>query len=214
MPSADTKFQVLHDHYKESFAYIREREKQRDRLFLILVALFGLLAFEVLYPTALIQALPAIGVPVVNAEVDVRHLPMAVILSTTWVFVLAILLRYGKVTITIERQYAYLHKLEEKISSIIGDAEVYRREGRDYEKDYPMFSWWVWRFYTVLFPALILYATIILIGTEWKTLDTSIHSKVIDSVLALGVLISISLYRIVPFVREHWFSSGGQINEG
>ena len=206
MPSADTKFQVLHDHYKESFAYIREREKQRDHLFLILVALFGLLAFEVLYPTALIQALPAIGVPVVNAEVDVRHLPMAVILSTTWVFVLAILLRYGKVTITIERQYAYLHKLEEKISNIIGDAEVYRREGRDYEKDYPLFSSWVWRFYTVLFPALILYATIILIGTEWKTLDTSTHSKVVDSLLALGVLISISLYRIVPVVRE-WLSS-------
>lgn len=209
MPNDDTRFQILHDHYKESFAYIRERERQRDRLFLILIALFGLLAFEVLYPTTLSQVLPAVEVPVVNAKLDVSHLPMAAILGTTWVFVLAILLRYGKVTITIERQYSYLHKLEEKISSIIGDAGMYCREGQAYEKKYPAFSWWAWCFYTILFPLLVLYATIILIGVEWRTLDTSIHSKIIDSVLALGVLISISLYRIVPFVRKHWFSSGG-----
>ena len=33
MPIDDNvKLEVLHDHYKESFLYIREREKQRDRL--------------------------------------------------------------------------------------------------------------------------------------------------------------------------------------
>ena len=142
MPNADTKCQILHDHYKESFAHIREREKQRDRLFLILIALFGLLAFEVLYPTAVV--LSTVELPVANVKLDVSYLPLSAILSTTWVFVLAILLRYGTVAITVERQYAYLHKLEEKISNIFGDVEIYCREGRDYKKNYPIFSWWVW----------------------------------------------------------------------
>ena len=206
MDSSVTNTEILHDHYKESFAYIREREKQRDRLFLILIALFGLLAFEVLYPVALIQAISSVEIPVVDAKVNVSNLPMAAILSTTWVFVLAILLRYGSISITIERQYSYLHKLEEKISTIIGDAEIYRREGLAYEEKYPAFSWWTWRFYTVVFPILILYVTLILISTEWATLVTSVHAKILDSVLALAVLLSIILYRIVPLVRQ-WLAS-------
>lgn len=199
----DSTIQILHDHYKESFAYIREREKQRDRLFLILIALFGLLALEVLYPIALTRALSAIEIPLAGTKVNVSHLPLAAILSTTWLFVLAILLRYCTATITVERQYTYLHTLEEKISGIIGDVGIYCREGQAYKKKYPAFSSWVWLFFTVLFPLLVLYAAIVLIGTEWKTLNTSTHSKIIDSVLALGVLISISLYRIVPLVRKN-----------
>ncbi len=45
---------VLHNHYTESFAYIREWEKQRDRLFLVLIGLFALLFFEVQYPFLLL----------------------------------------------------------------------------------------------------------------------------------------------------------------
>ena len=168
--------------------------------------MFGLLAFEVLYPVALTQAISSVEIPVVDAKLDVSNLPLAALLSTTWVFVLAILLRYGSVSITIERQYSYLHKLEEKISNIIGDTEMYQREGLAYEEKYPAFSWWVWRFYTVVFPILILYVTLILIGTEWATLVTSIHAKILDSVLASAVFLSIILYRIVPLVRK-WLAS-------
>jgi hypothetical protein len=36
-PNADKAFEVLHDHYKETFEIIRGREKTRDRLFLFVV---------------------------------------------------------------------------------------------------------------------------------------------------------------------------------
>ena len=44
---------ILHDHYKESFSHIRDREKQRDRLFLFLIGVLGLLFLEVQYPANL-----------------------------------------------------------------------------------------------------------------------------------------------------------------
>ncbi len=39
----DTRLDILHDHYKGSFSHTHEREKQRDRLFLVLTILFALL---------------------------------------------------------------------------------------------------------------------------------------------------------------------------
>ena len=40
----ETPLDVLHDHHKDSFSHVREREKQRDRLFLVLIGLLALLS--------------------------------------------------------------------------------------------------------------------------------------------------------------------------
>jgi hypothetical protein len=192
------RLEVLHDHYKESFSYIRERERERDRLFLILIALFALLALEIQYP---INFRGAVGtLTFLGIELNVDALPLSAFLTATWVTVLVITLRYCQASINVERQYEYLHLLEDKISARLGNDELYRREGRSYTVNYPPFSRWAWRFYVVILPVIAVIATSVLIFQEWVGLKYSLLSKILDSISASGVLISFTLYRIAPWV--------------
>lgn len=190
----EQRLDMLHDHYKESFSYIRERERQRDRLFLILIGLFALLFFETQYPRGFGGALGPVAVS--GAEVDLGALPLPALLSASWALTLAIVLRYCQVAINVERQYSYLHALEEKISRELGDEEVYRREGKAYAQDYPLFSDWAWVSYVFLFPVAALLATAVLQVYEWSGLAYPIAYKLFDSVMALGIAVSFYLYRL------------------
>ncbi len=192
----ETPLDVLHDHYKDSFSHIREREKQRDRLFLVLIGLFALLSLQVLYPADFGGALGPLKVS--GAEVDLGALPLPALLSASWVFTFAIALRYCQVSINVERQYPYLHALEEKISEAIGDRDLYRREGRAYLQNYPLFSDWAWFCYVFLFPAIVALATLALSIGEWAMLPHHWIYKLLDSVVAAAILISFLLYRILP----------------
>ena len=192
------RLEILHDHYKESFSYIRERERERDRLFLILIALFALLALEIQYP---INFKGAVGtLSFLGIELNVDALPLPAFLTATWVTVLVITLRYCQASTNVERQYNYLHTLEDKISAVLGDEELYRREGRAYETEYPLFSWWAYRFYVVVLPVIAIIATVVLIYQEWTRLDYTLLSRIFDLVSASGVAVSFALYRIVPLV--------------
>jgi hypothetical protein len=189
---------VLHDHYKESFSYIRERERERDRLFLILIALFALLALEIQYPINFKGALGTLTF--LGIELNVDALPLPAFLTATWVTVLVITLRYCQASTNVERQYEYLHTLEDKISAQLGDDELYRREGRAYESGYTPFSWWAWRFYVVVLPAIAIVATCVLIYQEWIRLEYPLLYKLFDLVSAIGIFVSFALYRIIPLV--------------
>jgi hypothetical protein len=188
------RLEVLHDHYKESFSYIRERERERDRLFLI--ALFALLALEIQYP---INFRGAVGtLTFLGIELNVDALPLPAFLTATWVTVLVITLRYCQASTNVERQYKYLHTLEDKISAELEDDELYRREGRAYKSEYPLFSWWAWRFYVVVLPVIASIVTVVLIYNEWARLDYPLLGKLFDVISASGIAVSFVLYRIVP----------------
>src|SRR5215217_3768933 len=190
------RLEVLHDHYKESFSYIRERERERDRLFLILIALFALLALEIQYP---INFRGAVGtLTFLGIELNVDALPLPAFLTATWVTVLVITLRYCQASTNVEWQYVYLHKLEDKISAELKDDELYRREGRAYKSEYPLFSWWAWRFYAVVLPVIVIIATCVLIFQEWTRLEYPLLSRIFDLISASGIAVSFILYRIVP----------------
>ncbi len=193
---SETPLDVLHDHYKDSFSHIREREKQRDRLFLVLIGLFALLSLQILYPADFGGALGPLKVS--GAEVDLGALPLPALLSASWVFTFAIALRYCQVSINVERQYPYLHALEEKISAAIGDRDLYQREGQAYLQNYPLFSDWAWFCYVFLFPAIVALATLALSIGEWAMLPHHWLYKLLDSVVAAAILLSFLLYRILP----------------
>lgn len=199
MPDS-TRLEILHDHYKDSFSYIREREKERDRLFLVLIALFVILAFEIQYAADFLSTLSAITI--LGVKANLSTLPLAALLGATWLFVLAITLRYCQASLNVERQYDYLHTLEDKISAQLGDDELYRREGRAYEKKYPLFSEWAWRFYVDLLPLIVAFAVVVLIYQEFTGSGNSLLSRFIDLLIAGGVVLSFVLYRIASSVRR------------
>jgi hypothetical protein len=191
------RLDVLHDHYKESFSHVREREKQRDWLFLILIGLFALLSLQILYPADFGGALGP-----TPKGLRRRGGPQRVAPPGAAQRVLGVHLR-DRVEIL-----PGVHQHREAVpvpprpggedSAAIGDRDLYRREGRAYLHNYPLFSDWAWFCYVFLFPAIVALAILALSIGEWAMLPHHWLYKSLDSVVAAAILISFSLYRILP----------------
>jgi len=198
--SDEIRLEVLHDHYKDSFNLIREREKQRDRLFLIIITLIGLLYFELAYPEMvkhIIRQAEAGGV-----TVDLSAVPISIFLSVTWTILFALALRYCQSSILIERQYDYLHTVENQLAKIAGNDSMFQREGKSYLDQYPVFSNWAWIFYTMLFPAIILLVVIMALLLETEKINGPQYMFVYDSVIASGLTLTFILYRAPDMWRR------------
>ena len=191
--------EILHDHYKDSFFHIREREKQRDRLFIVLIALIGFLFIVVRYPDSLRLIFGDINA--LGTKLNLGELPVAAILSATWTFLLALTVRYCQSSINVERQYSYLHGLELKISSALGDPDAYCREGKAYLDNYPVFSGWTWLFYTSMFPAIVIATTGLLMHTELTKLQVPTYHKWYDAMMGVGIVLSMLLYRVWHLIK-------------
>lgn len=194
------KLALLHDHYKETFSYIRDRERQHDRLFLVVIGLFGLLAAAILFSADFSAALK--NIQVTEAKADLSMLPAGAILGATWVFTLAMMLRYCQVCIVVERQYSYLHRLEGHISQEFGDNGLYQREGRAYAENYPAFSQWAWISYVYTFPLIAIGVAVGFVVTEWLRLPSGWTYKILDTILALATCATLFLYRVLPAVSR------------
>jgi len=196
----NVKLEVLHDHYKESFLYIREREKQRDRLFMFVIALIGALFLEIQYSDVFSNILGNIKLEFV--ELDISIMPISIFISVTWTYLFVIVLKYCQSSILIERQYEYLHHLENKISQLFGDQNLYCREGRAYLNKYPLFSNLAWIFYILLFPTIVMLSVGLIIYLERYKIEAPLYHLIYDSILTIGVIISFILYRFYPLVKN------------
>jgi hypothetical protein len=94
----------------------------------------------------------------------------------------------------VERQYSYIHKVEEKLNKELGE-KVITREGEDYLYKYPLFSNWMGLLYTIVFPLLLLVISGTKIVTELRH-DWSIN-LFLDCTFFLLLAISIILYLIM-----------------
>ena len=186
---------VLHDHYKDTFSHIRERERQRGRLFLIVLGLIALVLFQLHHSLLLQQAVTEVSIA--GFKLNLSKIPFPVLLSTSWMFLAVFLLRYYQVVIHIEKQYDYLHPLESRLSKALGEDGSIRRESIGYTtKKASLFRHWVWFFYTGLFPVVVLASIGWALLLEWNaTLIPMVH-KCFDSALALMVLLSLVLYGV------------------
>jgi hypothetical protein len=184
---------ALYDHYKDSFSQIRQRETQRDRQFLLVIALFALLAVAISYSKALMGALGSVAI--FGVSVDISEVPVPALLTLAWVYTLAMSLRYCQNSINVERQYEYLHLLEDRLGKAAGDDAVFQREGRAYLANYPVFSEWAWILYVFVLPALCVIASVLLVTYEWYVVDSSTWFKLADSLLAVGVTLNFFFYR-------------------
>lgn len=194
------KIEILHEHYQESFTYIRERERKRDRFFLFLILLVGALFLQVQYPINFKEALGDLNIQ--NAELNLRAIPLEPLLSVTWTFLMVLSLQYCQLSINTERQYSYLHLLEDRLSKAFGDEDMYRREGKVYLDKYPLFSEWAWIFYTIMFPLIMVASVPFLLYLELSQLNNAVYYKIYDGLLGLGVIISFLLYRICPLFSK------------
>jgi len=115
--------------------------------------------------------------------------------SIVWFALLIAVVRYTQVVVYIERQYKYIHKIEEELHKHFDNSIAFTREGKSYLKDYPKFSDWIWTLYTIIFPFVLGVIVLVKIITEWAV---SFHAitvpLLLNTTVAVLVLISIILY--------------------
>lgn len=196
----EEKLQLLHDHYKDTFTLIRDRERQRDRLFLVVLGLYGVIAVAVLFSVSFSAALK--NAEVAGVKADLSTLPAGALLGALWAFSLAMTLRYCQSSIVVERQYGYLHTLEAQISKELGGGGLYQREGQAYLERYPAFSTWAWVSYTYVFPLLLILLAVAFIVTEWLRIRSGWAFKTLDTALAAATCTTLVLYRFMPVLRR------------
>lgn len=198
MVALDPKDEVilLHDHYRDTFGYIRDREQRRDRLFVILLVMFVLLAFQTIYPATVGETVGKLSLA--GLEIRLQDLPLPALLDATWVLTLLTGLKYCQTTLAVERQYPYLHRLEAGIGKQLQDSTLFSREGKSYLVDYPLVLNWAWFCYVIVFPLTILAGTVLLTVALWKDLDYSPWHKLFATVMALALLLSFAFYQVVP----------------
>lgn len=186
---------LLHDHYKDTFFHIRERERQRDRLFLIVLGLIALVLFQLHHSLLLQKAVTELTIA--GFKLNLSKIPFPVLLSTSWMFLAVFLLRYYQVVIHIEKQYDYLHPLESRLSKALGEDGSIGRESSGYiTKKASFFRHWVWVFYTGLFPVIVLASIGWALLLEWNATLIPMAHKGFDSALAVMVLLSLALYSV------------------
>jgi hypothetical protein len=188
--SDDKKIELLNDHYKDTFAYLKETMRLRDRLFVFILLTITLLFFQLYSPTeagTLIEAFIKKNLELENA------ISITFIGTVIWFALLAFVMRYFQTVIFIERQNKYMHRLEEQLSPYYED-KAFTREGRSYLKNYPMFSSWAYQLYTWIFPILLIFVVLGKLINEYVFTRGISLLLVFNSVIALGILISTVLY--------------------
>lgn len=187
----EPKFNNLCSHYKDTFDIHRASIKQRDTLF------YGLLVILAVFTLQLSSTEIVVGVvnDYVNKATGIKIGKSADFISTLlWLLLLGFTTRYYQVVIEIERQYGYLHVLEEKLNSYYPETKVFTREGKSYLSKYPLFSNWVWFLYTVFFPSLIIFSVIMRGNSEIREMQSIEVNQIIDFVCYLVIATSSILY--------------------
>lgn len=193
-PSTDEKLKILYDHYKDSFANAKEFLDRRDRIFYVLLVVLGLTVIQITLPIETINIASELLSNYVGLKVTVGT---ELANSVLWFALLSLLVRYYQSVVYIQRLYPYIHKLEERLSSLLEEKDIISREGKYYLKDYPLFSKWSWQLYTIFLPLLIITLT------GWKVInDFSISSAlsiglVINCIIFLAIVVSTSLYLLL-----------------
>jgi len=190
---------VIHDHYKDTFAYIREREAQRDKLFVVLALLLTLHLMIIRYAAAIANT--AATVSVLGVSVDIESVPLPAVLSLSWTLLAALTLRYFQVTVHIDKQYDYLHPLEERLSSALGQPGMIAREGAAYFSGRGRLLRHVsWLFYLVMFPLAIIGTVTAVVVFEWREDTVTLAHRIFDSAMASFVVVVVGI-----FVVDIWW---------
>lgn len=204
----ESTINILYDHYKDSFSHIRERERQRDRLFLYVLGLLGLVLFQLHYSLLLQQTLTEINV--FGITLKISSIPIPVLLSVSWTLLAVFLLKYYQAVIHIEKQFDYLHSVEFQLSELLGNNCSIERESTAYmTQKARLFRHWVWFFYTLFFPLIVLASSVWAITLEWRTILIPIEYRFFDSIIVLIIATTLVFYIIGVWIGRPSKKSNG-----
>ena len=192
MLSEETKVEVLHAHYVDTFTQIRNALAQRDRLFAYIVFAVSVMLLQVVAPE---DTDTAIGKLVLEKLSLSGTFSLGVIGTILWFVLLGFVIRYFQTVIYIERQYEYIHALEELLAANY-DGIAFTREGKSYLSDYPLFSKWTWAVYTIAFPLLLVLVLAVKLATEFYRATTLDWLFAFNALTFGAISVSVALYLV------------------
>lgn len=194
----DSKLQLLHDHYKETFAHIQDYLKLRDRLFFFILIVITIMLFQIYSPSESGEAVSQF----ICKKIELKSpIDITFISSIVWFSLLSLAIRYFQAVVHIERQYTYIHHIE-KLLSVQYDNKVFTREGKSYLKNYPAFSCWAWILYTIIFPALLLIVVIVKIICDIRLAGYISLLQTINIIIAVCIVVSTLLYLMTVHLKK------------
>lgn len=185
----ELKAQILYDHYKDTFAYLREYLKRRDKLFSLVVVVLTMMFLQI---TSLVDSTKLASKYISIKLGFTISLSRDFFDSLLWFVLFSFVLKYYQATILIERQYDYIHKIEEHLTTCLKKKLIYR-EGSAYLKNYPLFSSWAHFVYTKIFPLLLIIVVLVKIISEIKVCERIEISILLNVMFAIMILISVLL---------------------
>jgi len=199
MLTEDTKFQALYDHYKDTFDGIRNHIKFRDRLFALILVVVTLMLFQVFSPQESNKAISQL----VSAKLGLQiAIDVSFLGSVIWFSLLSLVIRYFQTAVYIERQYDYIHQVEDSLGAHY-DGKTFTREGKAYLKNYPLFSNWAWVLYTIIFPLLLLLVVSAKILNEFSRVAyVASPLFLVNGLIFVGIVISTILYLLLIHFRK------------
>ncbi|MBE7661528.1 hypothetical protein G1K77_13375 [Tenacibaculum finnmarkense] len=161
----EKELEIYYDHYKDSFSYLRQYLKQRDKYFMYSVILLSLVFFNSMLP----EDFEIVSKELIKNKIGIKEFSNLKLINSFLLFsLLSVVIKYFQINLLIERQYSYLHHIEKRLSFKLKEFNIFR-EGKAYLNQYPIFGSIVHRIYTIGFPFLL----IILLLTKWKTYFSS-----------------------------------------
>ena len=187
--SEDVKFEVLNDHYKDTFLNIKDSIKLRDRFFFCVLVTITPMLYQIYSPQNAGDAISDLVAQILKLQ---NSIDLSFISSLLWFTLLGIVVRYFQMVVYIERQYDYIHRLEAQLNEYFNDTTSFTREGKFYLDSYPEFSNWVWFLYTIVFPIMLVIFIMIKVINDWNIFPLA--TTIINSLIAIAIIISIALY--------------------
>lgn len=141
--------ELLYDHYKDTFFYIQTYRKYRDKMFLYLMIslIFSVIFFQ--NPTEISQLI----INFINTQYKLNlTISFNIINSLILLLLLSFTIKYFQSNLLLERQYDYIHKLEDEFQK---NKFIISREGKSYNEDYPFLLTIIDRIYKIIIPIII-----------------------------------------------------------
>lgn len=200
----EIEFNNICSHYKDTYEIHLGSIKQRDTLFYALLVILALFSLQVSSTDLVNSALSGYINKQLEISIDKNSNLFGALL---WLLLFGFCSRYYQTVIQIERQYEYIHHLEEIIGGRYAGTRAFTREGKSYLGEYPLFSNWMRLLYTLAFPLIIFLCISIRIHVElenyeaaWLALVPSFISYFLVStstILYIGKLHGLALRKLL-----------------
>jgi hypothetical protein len=195
-----SELDILYDHYKDSFSYLRDYLKQRDKLTVYCAIAIGILFLSFFLPSDFEN----ISKTLLEKKLTIELSDLKIIETFILFVLLLMVMKYFQINIFIERQYDYIQRIEKDLTANLNNFKI-EREGKAYLKYYPLILGATDKIYKWGFPLLLVTSLIFkwIEGLNKLTQYKFFCLFTLNSVVILGIIILTFLY--LSWIHFHDF---------